>query len=554
LREPRSWQESPKPLHRWKPPPDPNATTDVQVVEQLPSSLAVKIIRLRDGGGMPFTFTRRPYLYPLYDRWHKRMVVIGGRQIEKSSFLSNMMLLPAVAQLDGLRGFRTLYVAPTDKHTRTFAYDKLDGTLRASPLLRELLGKEVVDNLYHKEFSNGSSVLLRSAYLTADSARGIPSDQLLVDEAQEMIPSHLPVLQETLTHSHHDRFGRRILITGTANTPDCLIGSYWADYSTQGEWVTRCPKGHENIMEIENIGTTGPICSKCQQNLNVLEGQWVHQAPGKKDMYIGYRIPQVINPMVLDHWDELYNKLKTYSNARISNEILGRSYELGVKPITTSDLRRAANRLPMSVDQQYIPQPIMGVDWGYGDISYTVVTIGGWNQHGKFQVIFCKRFKVGHEVNPLYQVRYILEIAKKFRVVFMGLDFGAGWSQNTRIRTDFPKCSEFVYAHGQKALIKWNRNLKKYIVSRTESMTHLFEAMKSQTIEVFEGYVEEFGQDFLNVAVATDKLGRILYTHSPLRPDDAIHSLNYCFLVARMMRKDIQIIHNDQLEDEDDFI
>ena len=123
---------------------------------------------LRDGGGMPFSMDRRPYLLPIYNHWHKRMVVIGGRQIEKSTMLSNLMLIPAAADV----GYRSLFISPTDRHTRTFAYDKLDGTLNSSPYLVALLGKERVSNLYHKEFQNSSSILLRSA-----AAVGIPVSQ-----------------------------------------------------------------------------------------------------------------------------------------------------------------------------------------------------------------------------------------------------------------------------------------------------------------------------------------------------------------------------------------
>jgi len=45
-------------------------------------------------------------------------------------------------------------------------------------------------------------VFVRAAYHSADAARGISADLLLVDEFQDIAAGDLPVLQETLSHSH----------------------------------------------------------------------------------------------------------------------------------------------------------------------------------------------------------------------------------------------------------------------------------------------------------------------------------------------------------------
>lgn len=550
-RLPSNFSPEPKKLHRW-PGNGPRGDRDPEEPEGPvllePSALAERVVRLRDGGGMPFTTDRRPYLLPIYDRWHKRMVIAGGRQIEKSTTLSNLMLMPAVAE----PGFRSLMVSPTDTHTRTFAYDKLDGTLNASPNLVKLLGgRPRIDNLYHKEFANGASILLRSAYLTARSARGIPADQLLIDEAQDMIPDHLPVLAETLTHSHNDDFGRRICIAGTALTTECMIGEFWADHSTQGEWTMRCSAGHYNITEVENLGESGLICSHkdehnstCGKPLDPAAptSRWVHGFPGRKDkgLYVGYRIPQVINPMVLDHWSDIILKLRTYSNARIHQEILGQSYESGAKPVSKSLLLYAEKPVSMSTTLQFVEQPFMGVDWGYGDISYTVVTIGGWNQRNNFQIIYAKKFRIGEEVEPEYQVNAILWLAQRFNVAGIGCDWGAGWGQNARIKAKFQHMYEFIHSHGLKTLIKWNKTTKRYTLNRTESMTNLFEAYKTRRIETFQGYTEQLGQDYLNVSGSEDRFGHIVFTHAPSRPDDGVHSALYAYLLARLSRREIQ--------------
>lgn len=549
MRQPIERSESNlKPLRNYFPEPTlEEKKSGYGKVAVTPSQLAQKVIILRDAGGLPFTLNRRPYLLPIYDSWHRKLLIMGGRQIEKSSTLSNLMLMPAIAE----QGFRSLLVSPTDTHTRTFAYDKLDGTLIASPLLTKILGKPRVDNLYHKEFKNKSSILLRSAYLTARSARGIPADQLLVDESQEMIPDHLPVLAETLTHSHLDTFGRRIVLAGTANTPQCMLGEYWDKYSTQGEWVIKCPLDHPNIILIDNLSVSGLICTHkdpqgniCGKHLNPINGKWEHMRPERKrdGLYVGYRIPQVINPMVFDHWDDVKIKILTYSNAKLHQEVLGISYEVGSRPINFSQLLRCENKnVPMSKALEYIEVPIMGVDWGYGDVSYSVVHIGGWNQRNNFQYIFAKKFKLGEEIDPEYQLQYILQLVSVFRVQLVGLDYGAGWGQNARLKQRLgDRALEFIYSHGQKEKLKWSKKARRYSVNRTETMTDLFEAFKVGRIETFLGYTEEFGQDFLNVTTTQDKLGKILYQHAPSAPDDSVHSASYALMLGRIMRKELR--------------
>ena len=459
------------------------------------------------------------------------------------------MFVPAAT----LPGYRTLFVAPTEIHMSLFAHDKLSGTLRASPLLQRMLGKAIVDNVKHKEFENGSSILLRAAYLTARSARGIPADQLLIDEAQEMIPDHLPVLAETLTHSHQEDFGRRIVVAGTANTPDAMIGDYWERFSSQGEWVIRCKKGHPNTVQLENLDERGLICTRkiaggtCGEVLDPRNGQWEHMYPSraKEGLYVGFRIPQPINPTVHAHWDEFWAKIKTYTTADIYMEVLGISYEAGTKPISIRDLRKCETKLQVSTAQEYIERPVMGIDWGEGEVSFTVVTIGGWNQRNKFQVIFAKRFRLGQEVDPLYQAGYILDLARRFGVVMIGADWGGGWTQNTILRNKFGRVVEFVYSHSLKHELKYAKGTNKYTANRSATMTSLFEAIRGEGFEFYDGYVDEFGPDFDAVTATKDKLGRVLYVHSVTKPDDAVHSLNYAYIIGRLMRKDLKPVVSD---------
>ena len=70
---------------------------------------------------------------------------------------------------------------------------------------------------------------------SADAARGISADLLLVDEFQDIAAGDLPVLQETLSHSTD---GRTIL-TGTPKSIDNHLSAVFHQ-STANEWTMTC--------------------------------------------------------------------------------------------------------------------------------------------------------------------------------------------------------------------------------------------------------------------------------------------------------------------------
>jgi hypothetical protein len=208
-----------------------------------------------------------------------------------------------------------------------------------------------------------------------------------------------------------------------------------------------------------------------------------------------------------------------------------------------SHLKASEQEKPMSVRCERIRDAVMGIDWGYGDVSYSVVTIGGWNQHNDFEIIYTKKYRLGEEVNPEYQFRDVLNLFAQFNCLIMGVDYGAGWGQNARLKARLGnRCVEFIYSHGQKNLLKYSQIAGRYTMNRTESMSQLFEAFKAGRIKTFQSHSENFGNDYMNISATQDSLGRVLYQHSPSKPDDVVHSANYAFTVARIMRKELNPI------------
>lgn len=147
----------------------------------------------------PISFAERPYLRAPYNSSARRQVLRASRQVEKSTFLVNTIVHAAVTR----PGCHILFVCPREEQARVFSNSRLLPTLQGSPFIRRiLLGRSGrAPQVMNLRFANGSEVYIRAAYHSADAARGIDADLLLVDEFQDIADGHLPVLEETLSHS-----------------------------------------------------------------------------------------------------------------------------------------------------------------------------------------------------------------------------------------------------------------------------------------------------------------------------------------------------------------
>ena len=58
----------------------------------------------------------------------------------------------------------------------------------------------------------------------------------------------------------------------------------------------------------------------------------------------------------------------------------------------------------------------MGVDWGTGENSYTVVTICTMNDDNQFQMLYCKKYDTGEEMEIEYQLEHIGHLMNKYKI------------------------------------------------------------------------------------------------------------------------------------------
>lgn len=511
-----------------------------------------------------FSFRGREYWIPIYDSSADKIIAKCGRQVNKSTWLGNYSLSLCCIQ----PAFKTLYVSPSQTQTKEFMKDRIIGPIEDSEVLKKYKDTKGIDNTLVKQFVTRSEILFRYAFLNADRIRGIGGvDLLIIDEVQNIIKDNIPIIEQ-VQFAASAKY-KKTYYSGTPLGLDNPIEDMWANQSTQNEWAIPChrhsylgggklTKQHWNVITDEKcIGKEGIICDSCRKPITARDplATWVSMNPNVvksvAEPFHGYHIPQLISPDC--KWSRVLHYMNTYGKAQFYNEVLGISYDSGEKPISRQDLidncdnnYNEEDRLSLKPDfQEMLKYRIMdgepiyaGIDWGaQTEKSYTVLTIAKYFNFGGrryFVPFFWKRFE-GPEAESTSMMQSIIRLLHQYKVKYIGTDFGGGMVQNDQLMREFGAQRVLKYQYSNpKTKMKWEPNLYRFIIHRSECMSALFTAIKRKDVFRFprwEEFEEPFGRDFLAITSEYNPRTRIImYQKNPANTDDSFHSLLYCFL------------------------
>jgi len=510
----------------------------------LPSQFTEFAFRMprEDGFGYEkFTFNGRRHMRRAYDTPARRILLFCARQVEKSTLLGNR----AITYSCMVTGCRTLYVSPSATQTKTFSSDRIKDPLETSEVLRAFTMNALQQNVFEKQFVNRSKITLRYAFLNADRTRGIPAWQLLIDELQDILSDNIPIIEQCTSHAP-ERW-KRFVYSGTPKSLDNVIEYYRANLSTQGEWVVPCDRhGGEggrywNILCEKNIDRKGLVCEKCRELIDPMhpDAQWarmVEDAP-----FESYRIPQLMVPWKA--WTEILLDYERYGRDKFYNEVLGISFDSGLRPLTMKqvqdccleEVRMSFEALEALRNLSYGRDVFAGIDWGTGEHSYTVLTLGMY-VNSKFRIFYIHRF-VGEDTDPEVQLTKIIQMLRYFNVVIVGVDYGGGHYPNDRLVRTFgqERVQKYQYVAKSKKKVHWNPNYRRWLTNRTDVMSDIFNALKRKQVELprWEEFKQPYAQDLMNIySEYNESLRMIQYRHSPDKPDDSFHSIVYCLLAS----------------------
>lgn len=505
----------------------------------------------------PFRFDGREYLRAPYDTTARSLLFKSSRQTEKSTMLGNKALGWATI----IPGFNVLYVSSSATQAQVFSVDRIREPISNSKILQRMFDPRE-QSVFSKRAKNGSMIRMRYAYLNADRARGLPADGTEIDEIQHIIPDNIAVIEQCASHSP---FKFRSY-SGTPLSLDNTIEVLWEDHSTQNEWVVPCKAcgqdknpstWHWNVLGPENIGKLGTVCAKCGRYIDPSgpDCHWrsmqpVNEENGDRVTFQGFRVTQLMVPWV-DWKTDILEKREEYGEAQFNNEVCGLSHDSGAKPITLHQLRRASREeIDMGRLEYYARHCIGGVyggvDWGQEtDNSFTVLTLGGYMQHG-FQVFFAHRF-IGVDKDPDIQKEKVAELLMSVGCRLVGADYGGGFGRNDYLikRMGHDRVARYQYVDDPKSKIAWNPQKWRFMVNRSEIMTDFFSALKEQKIWLpnWGQFQDPFGKDIRNIFSEYNiRRFKLQYGHRQGKPDDTFHSIVYLVLASMLVRPRFDII------------
>ena len=486
-------------------------------------------------------------------------VFMCGRQLGKSYSICADMLLRSML----IPYYHTLVVQPRMDQIQRLVSTIYKPLLASCPLRGQFISNLELSKLALREFYNGSLCYAEHSYADQGSRlRGISgAASCTFDECQDLEYETLDIGNETMSASLFWGFSR---YTGTPKTTDTTLALLW-DRSSQAEWVIRCRHcGHFNVPNPEHdllkmIGKTGPVCARCGGSLNPRDGGFVHAKPELSKRFAGYHISQTIHPLhtsSASKWGKLLDKVNSYTELTLYNEVFGWPYDAATSPLMLSDLVKAQHDLPriekpsdidaVRMRYRYIT---VAVDWSGGGMisdSYTAYAVLGLQASTDVvDVLYGRRIQKG--VSPSDEADEILAWINGVKADAFAYDNGgAGFARleimkhrglmNNRDLVIVP--INYVAPHSGDVM-KPHTNMREndlyyYTLDKSRSLAVCIMAIKSCRIrfpKFDESDDKEVARDFLALREDPRTSLRnetvILIGKKPGVPDDFAHAVNF---------------------------
>lgn len=534
------------------------------------------ILRIK---GKPFTMYDHYPMEPMFRiKLPQQLLLRCGRQVSKST----SMAARSVVQSITTPHFNSLFVTPLSEQVRRFSSNFVRPFIADSPLYHAIVDASCDQRVLQRSFKNRSTMYFSYCFNNADRVRGIASDQVTIDEGQDLDFDLLPVILETMSASRW----QLLQIAGTPKTLDNTIEKLW-ERSSMAEWVTRCAAcNHYNIASMHHdllkmIGAETVVCAKCERPINPRPafhpdlprrgtGFWLHTHPDRAATFPGYHAPQVIFPMHFDNprkWSILRQKTDPSHTPyhMFVNEVLGEGTDVGARMVSVADLKAACGRYGKTnkyatalAEKLGYYMLAVGVDWGgstapYGagraglllqpenTYSYTALAVLGMLPDGRIDVLYTYRFNLMGD--HIEEARACLTAWNDFdegrrAVLFCHDANGAGSVRDTlMIQAGLPVHLVYpcLYMHAPTRHVvetKTRGGRPFFVIDKTRSVGFVCQAIKTGFIS-FPAYetCKQHLEDFL--ALIEDKIDRAggssitRVIRVPGKPDDIAHAVTY---------------------------
>lgn len=345
----------------------------------------------------------------IYNDNFNNKFILGGRQIFKSTYTTDVLVFEATSQ----RNNQLVYVTYDDVNKSGFSRQKLQiGTFDGSEILKKF-PRNRLGNVGEISLKNNSTIYITTDHGQYHHVEGKSASHIMLDETQyqDMQYFHRVPLVMTITQGKLSVLG----VGGEAGSP---YEQLWND-TDQREWifdrhddyidsagVIFKGEGWRNDLifgEIKDEKTEyirwGLIAD--QRLMKIMSGRWRAKFPDKSDDWHGYHIPQQIIPQIpltiadaidkkkyrIDKKYAIEAKKMEMSPHLFTSHVVGGFYHAERRPITNEmidKLFRGNKGLKLmepweiaDIKDQFGDEVkiAMGVDFGSGSPSQTVICV-----------------------------------------------------------------------------------------------------------------------------------------------------------------------------------
>jgi len=378
-------------------------------------------------------FLTCPFWIPIYEDPHNYQMVMGGRQIYKSTACTDFIANAVTTQ----PGIQVCYVTYDQESLSTFSKQKLRiGTFLVNPILSKYLRHP--GNIGEVSLKNNSTIYLVTDNYQYRHLEGKSPTLCIIDETQYQDIEHFGRVHQTMMATKG-----KVKIFGIGGEAGSAYEKLWNE-TNQMEWFYENPDWREMLQFDHNGLIVGEYLKE------VLRGRWIPQNPSV-ELFQGYHIPQTILatiPLTIQDSIEKYKIHPRFSiegqknilkDSEFKSHVLGGFYNSPHRPITKKMVDKCTehyrylsmlNENEVRNIKETFGKEItiaMGVDFGSGSSSVTAISIIIlWHKSNRIQIVFIEKRP---QENQIKQAQYITELFKRYSCDIGVGDLGYGVNQ-----------------------------------------------------------------------------------------------------------------------------
>ena len=378
-------------------------------------------------------FLTCPFWIPIYQDVHDYQMIMGGRQIYKSTACTDFIAAGATSH----DGIQVCYVTHDDRSLSMFSKQKLRiGTFLLNSVIAKFLRHP--GNVGEISLKNNSTIYLVTDNYQYRHLEGKSPSLCLIDEAQYQDLEHLGKVHQTMMATKGT-----LKILGIGGEAGSAYEKLWHE-TNQLEWEYDDQDWRNKLQFDENGLLTGDYLK------DVLKGNWVAQKP-ENTLFHGYHIPQTIMPTIpLTTDDAIYKykihprfsieyQKKTLPHSEFVTHVMGSFYNSPKRPVTRETVLRCMEpyrylSLQSDIEVANLKKTFgneitigMGVDFGSGLSSVTAICILiWWRKPDRIQVAFIEKRP---PENQLEQAEHVVNLFNEYCCDIGVGDLGYGANQ-----------------------------------------------------------------------------------------------------------------------------